>query len=73
MIPRSTRLQCAADDAYVISETIETLDALLDRFHEQHGDDLSADLCAIVPGQHKLKALAREIADFAHSLEPVED
>jgi hypothetical protein len=72
-LPKSTRLQCAADDAYVIGETIEALDSLLERFYEQHGEDLSADLCRMIPEQSKLKALAKKVYAFAHSLEPVED
>ena len=70
---RSTRMQCAADDAAVIAEEIECLSNLLDRFMENHGADLSDRLEALLPNVAINKALAKKIAAFAHSLEPVED
>ena len=74
-IPKNTRLQCAADDAYVIGETIEALGTLLDRFYEKHGEEIGSQLTRLLPQcPADIGApAAKTIYSFAHSLEPTED
>lgn len=72
-IPKSIRLQTAADDAYVIGETIETLGALMDLFYERHGEELGKRLTALIPWSCDAGPTdAKKVNAFAHSLEPPE-
>jgi hypothetical protein len=74
MPPRSTRMQCAADDAGAIADELECLGNLLDRFWENHGEELGSKLMALMPWQVEVnRPLAKKVADFARSLEPPED
>jgi len=74
LIPRSTELQCAADDAAVIADELECLGNLLDRFWEKHGEELGSKLMALMPWQTEIgRPLVKKVADFARSLEPVEE
>jgi hypothetical protein len=70
-IPKSIKLQCAADDAHSIAECIETLGLMLDRFYETHGDALGARLVALIPGHQDLcPTTSKAVSAFARSLEP---
>jgi hypothetical protein len=73
-IPQSINLQCAADDAGTIADELECLGKLLDRFYEKHGEELGSKLTALLPWHHEIgPPLVKKVADFARSLEPVED
>jgi hypothetical protein len=71
---RQYNLQCAADDAAVIAEEIETLGKLLDKFYEKYDEELGSRLTALIPN-HELfgPGTALPIYKFARSLEPPSD
>lgn len=67
-------LQQAADDAGTIAETVETLSKLLDKFHEDHGVAIGAQLQMAWPeAEHVTPVAAKAIYRLERSLTPPED
>ena len=60
-------LQQAADDVYVLAETVESLHELLDRFHAKHGEKMYERIEAVWPdasrvhGPSTLYKLSRDL------------
>ena len=60
-------LQQAADDVYVLAETVESLHELLDRFHAKHGEEMYERIEAAWPdasrvhGPSTLYKLSRDL------------
>lgn len=74
LIPKSVKLQSAADDAYLIGETVEALGTMLDRFYEKHGEEIGSGLTALIPWHSELGLpAAKKVYTFARSLEPPEN
>jgi hypothetical protein len=73
-IPKSVKLQSAADDAYLIGETVEALGTLMDRFYEKHGEEIGSRLTSLIPWHSEVSGpAAKKIYNFAHALEPPEN
>ena len=72
-ITKQLNLQCAADDAAVIAETIDTLGKLLDRFHATYGTELYERLEKAWPAAIEFGGPAsKPLHDLARQLEPSE-
>lgn len=74
LIPKSVRLQSAADDANVIGDLVSDIGKLLDKFHAEHGEELYGQLEKAWPDAVNFGGSApKPLFDLAKRWTPPED